>query len=325
MTVIDDPFATAGEISPSGADKTYGVAYRGRYHMPLLPGELGVKSGGDWVPYGIMRTSNLVSAFSESRALNIWEQEQMLIGLASSPSLYEELRLAVDIWRHQKVDFSRLRDYPEVRNVLSGKANDSESIDASLAGRARAAAGANEARQKGTNRHLAWEHRALTGELIGTPDIQEQIEGLEALLAAAHLTRVPGMQERVVRNTTVNCAGRFDDVLQDERTGEWLIADLKTKQREFWTWLEVDMQLAVYAYSEWMLSDVTSYLHGPLGRVNGEVGVVLHMPSNGDEPRLRRADLTRGWRNAQLARTVVDERAYGKNRERMTWAEWGTD
>jgi hypothetical protein len=36
-------------------EKEFGQVYRGKYHMPLLPGEQGTKSGGNWVPYGIAR------------------------------------------------------------------------------------------------------------------------------------------------------------------------------------------------------------------------------------------------------------------------------
>jgi hypothetical protein len=55
--------------------------------------------------------------------------------------------------------------------------------------------------------------------------------------------------------------------------------------------------------------------------------VVLHSPSNAGQPGaeapyLRRADLVRGWRIAQLARQVVDERAGAKNVERMALSHW---
>lgn len=316
-------------------EKEFGRTYRGRYHMPLLPGEAGTKTGGDWVPYGQMRTTNLVSAFSETRALSVWEQEQMLIGLAASPSLYEELTLLYGRALGEGVDFSRLRDFPAVRTALTGIANDSESIDASLAGRAKAAAGANEARQKGTNRHDAWEHRLKTGQLIGTPDIQRQVLALEALLAEKGYERIPGLSERTVRNTMVNCTGRYDDILLDTKSGDLVMSDLKNKSRPFWTWLEVDMQLAIYANSDWMLTeDRQGYEPGPGARVqllpgepyakpcvNPEYGLVLVAPSGGGEPYLRRADLQRGWANALLARRIVDERAYGKSAGRHLLAE----
>lgn len=302
-------------------EKEFGRMYNGRYRMPLLPGEKGTKNGqGDWVPYGVQRTTNLVGAISESAALGRWILEQTLVGLVRQPSLFEELTLFVHQSDAAGVDFLRLRDFPEVRKALTGTWKDE---DASLAGRARHAAGANEARQAGTNRHTAWEHRAKTGQLIGTPAIQEQILSVEALLGEAKLRRVPGLSERVVRNTDVNAAGKFDDILIDEVTGDLYLADLKTKRRDFFSWLEIDAQLAVYARSGWMLSeDRQSYEPGPVHHVSLTKGVVLHAPSDGTTPYLRRADLTRGWEIAQLCRRVLDERSYGKSAERKALSSW---
>lgn len=323
--VMTDPFGTSGEVDSLFAqEKVFGHAYRGRYHMPLLPGEKGTKAGGNYVPRGMMRATNLVGAFSESRALGVWEQEQMLVGLAKSPSLYEKLTILVHRAQQDGVDFLALRNHPTVRKALTGNPNDSASIDASIAGQAKQAAGANEARERGNTRHDAWEHRAKTGELIGTDDIRTQVVAIEAALDAAGLERVPDLSERVVRNSIVNCAGRFDDVVRLRRTGELFMADLKTKQRPFWTWLEVDMQLAIYAHSEWMLrEDRRGYIEGPWHYVSLYVGAVLHMPSNGAPPSIRPANLTRGWDNARLARKITDERAFGKSVERETMgAPW---
>lgn len=321
MTLVD-PFATAAELTPflstDKEEKRFGNVYNGKYHMPLLPGEAGTKSGGDWVPYGMTRMTNLAGAFVDTEALSIWEQEQGFIGLALDVSLYEEVCLLVRQAMRDGVDFQRLRDFPEVRRALTGTWKER---GPSIVGRAKQRAGANDARQKGINRHKAWEIRANGGPLFGSPDMQAQIIDLETLLADAHLERLPGFSERVIRNDVLRCAGRFDDILVDTRTGELFIADLKTKAREFFTWLEIDIQLAGYAHAEWMLQDVT-YVAGPLTMVNQERGVVLHMPSDGARPRLRVADLVRGWRNAQTARYIMDERSYGKSVERLRFPDW---
>jgi hypothetical protein len=310
-------------FGPVAAPKVFGeVAVNRRYHMPLLPGEQGVKSGGDWVPGGITRTTNLIGAFTESRALNIWEQEQLLIGLVKAPSLYEELTVRIHQEELNGVDFSRLRDFPELRVFLSGSP---QHEDECIVGRAKQAAGANEARQAGTNRHTAWEVRLATGELIGTPGMQSQILSLEALLKEKGLERIPHLSERTIRNTTYNCAGRFDDILLETATGRLLIADYKSKKRKFFSWLETDAQLAIYASAQYMVQAQAwrGYEDGParLG-VDQTEGVVLHVPSNGDRPYLRRADLQRGRQIAELARKVVDERAYGKSAERHALSEW---
>jgi len=294
----------------------------GRYKVPLLPGEGGTKSGGDWVPGGVQSVTNMLDGFEESRGLNIWEQEQALIGMACQPSLYGELSLAVARWKSEGVDFAKLGDFPHVRKVLTGGA-DREAAELSIIGRAKQAAGANEARQAGTNLHTAWEHRAKTGELIGTPEMQEGVLLMEKLLRDAGLERVPGLSERTVRNLGVRTAGRFDDILLSQRTGRLLMADLKTKKKAFRSWMAVDGQLATYARSEWMLTpDGQGYEPGPVDYVDLHEGVVLQLPSDGAAPYLRRADLSEGWEVAKLARQVIDRRAYGMSAARRAMNPW---
>lgn len=307
----------------AGPDKRFGNVYRGKYHMPLLPGEAGTKAGGDWVPYGCTRMTNLAGALEDTRALNVWEQGMGLIGLALAPELYEELVLLVHQARDAGVVFERLRDYPELRRLLAGEPHDSGKSEASIIGRAKAIAKAGAAAQRGTNRHTAWEHRGRTDQLIGTPEIQRQLLAVEELLRGSGLVRVPGLSERVVRNVTLNAVGRFDDVLLETATGRLLIADLKTKATAFYSWTSVDAQLAGYAYAEWMLDDSgQSYEDGPVGSVDLTEGVVLHAPSDGSEPFLRRADLVHGWETMQVAKKVMELRAFGKSAGRERESVW---
>ena len=324
MTTVDDPFRTVTEaraVRDTPANRNFGVrGPNGRYHMPLLPGEEGVKSGGDWVPGGIMSMTNLVGAFEDTRALSVWEQALALTGIALSPELHEELTLLVQQAASDGVIFARMRDYPEFREKLAGKPF--EKGTDSIVARAKFIAGASAAAQRGTNRHTAWEHRGATGELIGTPEIQAQVVDTERLLAEAGLERVPGLSERVVRNTELNAAGRFDDILREVRTGRLLMGDLKTKSGEFYSMNTIDAQLAGYAYAEWMLSG-DHYIQGPkLMGVDLTEGVVLHVPSDGGEAFLHRADLLWGWHVARLARDVVDARAHGKSVERFRNSHW---
>lgn len=295
-----------------------------RYHMPLLPGEAGPKSGGDWVPWGLQSTTNLVGGFEDTRALSIWEQAMGLIGLALSPELYEEARLIVGQAESEGVNFELLRNYPELKEKLAGHAHDRMKREHSIIGRAKARAGGNAAAQRGTNQHTAWEHRAVTGELLGSEEMHALTLTTERLLAEAHLQRIPDLSERVIRNMEVKSAGRFDDMLLETTTGRLLMGDLKSKVRPFYSWLTTDAQLAVYAYAEWMLTlDGQSYEPGPkaLG-VDLSEGVILHVPSDGSTARLERVDLVQGWEVARVSRLVHDLRSRGKGAERMNHATW---
>ena len=304
-------------------DKAYGHTYNGRYHMPLLPGEKGPKSGGEHVSRGVMRVTNLVGAFEDTRALNVWEQGMGLIGLALAPELYEELVLLVDQARSEGVNFELLRDYPALKEALAGAPHDQEKQEKSLIGRAKAIAKAGAAAQRGTNRHTAWEHRGKTGELIGTEDIRTHVVETEALLRAAGLERVPGLSERIVRNTDVGAVGKFDDILLEQTTGRLLLADLKTKATPFYSWLTVDAQLATYAWADWMLTpDGQGYEPGPRHHVDLHEGVILHVPSDGSPARLERADLVNGWEVAQISAHVLRLRSFGKSVERQSRSLW---
>lgn len=311
----------------------------GRYKMPLLPGESGPKSGGDWVPRGLQSATNLAGSIVESRELGIWERERTQLGLAVRPDLYERMAFAVRRARHPlHSDWSITRDMdgqittkgmgtvdlfsPGVR--LAEVAPELKAELALIHDEAKRQAGADAAARQGTNRHDVWEARGATGQLFGTPEINDQIERLEQLLADNHLRRVPGLSERVIRNVALRAAGRFDDILQDVRDGTLYMADLKTKRRQFYTWLEVRIQMAVYASAEWMLStpdgqvnvDVAApayYTRGPGHYVNQEVGIVLRMPASGDAPELKRIDLVKGLAAAKLARQVCDMRSEAKS------------
>ncbi len=342
MADAADIFATATEAKQlnaaalrGGEAKEFGRVYRGRYHMPLLPGEDGTKAGGDWVPYGVQRVTNLVGAFEDTRALSVWEQSMTLAGLALSPELYEELTLLVHRAASSGANFELMRELTELKEALAGDAHDSGKQEASIAGRAKLIARGSAGAQRGTNRHTAWEHRAETGELIGTPDIRAQIVETERLLAEAGLRRLPYLSERIVRNTEVGAAGKFDDILFEVSTERLLIADLKSKPTAFYSWMTVDAQLATYANADWMLCiglrgcahsrENARYQDGPRRRgVDLTEGVILHVPSDGGPARLERADLVQGWETAKLARQVIDHRSAGKSAGRHARSAWIT-
>lgn len=303
--------------------KRFGNVYNGRYHMPLIPGESGTKSGADHVPGGVMRMTNIAGALEDTRALSVWEQGMTLIGLAKSPELYEELCLMIDQAEADGVIFELLRDYKDLKQALSGAHWDQDITNASIAGRARQASRSGAAATRGTIRHAAWEHFTNTGNLIGTREVRESTERTSALLAEAGLSVIPSLTERVVRNEVLNAAGRFDNIVYEAATGRFYMADLKTKATPYFSMLAVDVQLAGYAYAEHMLTqDGQAYEPGPVGNVSAVDGVIMHVPSDGSPARLERADLEHGWAAAKLARKVSDERAYGRSRERMSRTAW---
>lgn len=305
-----------GEATPEA--KQFGERYNGRYHMPLLPGESGTKTGGDWVPGGVMSATNLAGSIVDSRALSVWERERGQLGMAMRPELFERLVFAVNSARADGVNLEKL-SASEPGKVLA-------SVLAGIHDDAKTAAGGNSAGIMGTNRHDAWEARAKTGLLLGTPQINAEIEALEALLETHGLERVPGLQERVVRNTELDAGGRLDDVLLSRRTGRLYLADLKTKRGRFYGWLEAWIQKAVYAGAEWMLAeDGQEYVPGPKHHVDQESAILLRMPSDGAAPFLQRVDLPIATRWARLARDVARARSEASSVKLDPLTEWRED
>lgn len=323
---MSNPFMTTSDASArtdSMALAPMGTRTKsGRYKMPLLPEDqapksaLGLPLEQRWVSGGLQSMTNLAGSISDTRALGTWETQQGFIGLGLNEDLHRDLQLLVRAARAAGVDFQSLREHREFRDELNV-----------LIERAKDIAGANKARDAGNAAHDEWEMRGSGVSAV----YEESFTALEQLLDAADFERVPDLRERVVRNVRLAAAGRFDDILLHRRTGKLHIADLKTKRKPFWTFLEIDAQLAGYAFSEWMLEmvetspgvwEMASYVPGPLHHVDLTEGVVLHMPSDGSEPRLRRADLLAGWETMKLARRVCDLRSYGRSADRMSESWW---
>jgi hypothetical protein len=302
-----------GQEEPEG--KEFGERYSGRYHLPLLPGEKGTKAGGDYVSRGVMSATNLAGSMVDSRTLSVWERERGQIGMAMRPELFERLVFDVNAAAAAGADMSALKDSTFGKVLVSSLAE--------IHDLARTASGGNRAAAMGTNRHDAWEARAQTGALLGTPQINREIEALEALLVENRLARVDGLQERVVRNVGLNAAGRFDDILMSEKTGKLYMADLKTKRTAFYSWMESWIQQAVYATAEWMLNDARDgYVPGPSHHVDQKTAILLRMPSDGAAPYLERVDLEIGLRWAKLAREVTDARSEARSSATFELARW---
>lgn len=126
-----------------------------------------------------------------------------------------------------------------------------------------------------------------------------------------------------MRNVGLKLTGRFDDVLMSRRTGRLFMADLKTKQGDFYSWMESWIQLAGYATAEWMLSDARNgYVAGPRDYVSQECAILLHAPSDGSAPSLVPVDVQAGYRWAELARDVCAARAEAKSVKTVARALW---
>lgn len=259
----------------------------GRYRLPNLDGS---HHKGGW-----MRVTNLVGAYSDVRGLALWQQRMQLLGLRARHDLYEELCAM----RTEDMDAATLKRELE---YLSTQAQNAAKADVGA--------------RRGSARHTMVAHWHEGGEVIGTPDMRRQLDSYKDALIAHRLQPVPGLQERVIINEALNCAGRFDNVLEDLVTEIMHMADLKT-QRRFWTLLEVRAQLAIYAHGDAMWDEEREcYVSMP--KLDQEVGHVMHMPQElgedgkPQEVQILNIDLVKGWETAQRAYEVAQDRSEAK-------------
>jgi hypothetical protein len=303
VTSADLELMTSGDLGDESrrSPRPWGYAEDlGRYWLPdpadpaaWEPGSIGARH----FPRGYMRTTNLIGAYSDTRALSIWEQGKMLRGFRDRPDLYADLAVCD---RDENGDLS----YSDARRIAEAALKHG---------------GADQAAAQGTAQHKVLEARLRTGELVGTPEMQDGQLALEALLKSHLLVPAAEYAERIVVNTHLRCAGRFDVPLWDLSGGvhvaagaSLLMADLKTKAKPFWTVLEQRAQLAVYARADAMWDERQEcYVTPP--PFDLEHGVLMQLPQGGGEVRLLRMDLVKGWATACRAREVVDDRAEAKS------------
>lgn len=299
----DEIFATASEVVAVQESKVFGRIYNGRYWLPDVtdplawaPGSYGAKN----MPRGYMRTSNLIGAYSELRALMYWEEEMIMLGFDARPDILAQLSVL------PRTEEGRLA-YKDARNIAEQALQAAKSDRWSIIG---------------TAYHKALEIRLTTGQLVGTAEIRDGILALEAHMRNALLVPEPSLAERIVVNSKVRCAGRFDVPVWDYRLGPKVLrmADLKTKRKQFWSVLEQRAQLAVYANADGMW-DERLCCYVPMPAFQLDWGVILHVPQGGTSGRtsdgapidLLWMDLAKGWTTALRAREVVDDRAESKS------------
>lgn len=264
----------------------------GRYRLPNRDGS---PHKGGW-----MRASNLAGALSDQRALMLWMQRMMLLGVRARPDLVDELSV-MDVYAMEPAD---LRDALE-----------------RIADRAVEYAKADEGARRGNARHTMVEHWHTNGAEIGTPAMRAQLRSYREVLDAHGLVAVPGLQERIIIVEELNVAGRFDTGLHDTINGGPVrIGDLKT-QRAFWSLMEVRAQLAIYAHADAMWNEASgTYEDAPV--FDQGLGHVMWMPKDRPENwteehehdvQVLDIDLVKGWSTALRALEIVQDRSEAKS------------
>lgn len=259
------------------------------------------------------RATTFCKSIQDTFALSMWSQRMVLKGASRRPDI---------------VDAAGTLDVKQDKDRLNG-----------LVEEAKKAAGDKVAANRGTAVHKYTEERDLALAGVAEPVTQvpdrhrPTVDAYEELLKNFGLEPVPGLIEfttavlqyeiagtsdrvyRVTKNMTFKLHGRMVSLY----AGEYVIGDVKTGSDLSYGWMEIAIQLAIYAQGlnangYWDWSDRQWHVPHTLEddsvrlQVRTDVGIVPHLPVDRKEgdplATLFAVDLDTGWANAVLCAQV---------------------
>lgn len=260
MTTMDhlDPFETHTSLPDHDTDPERITA--GRYRLPdltLTPtGQL--ITGTESRKGGWQRVTTMVKAIADARALDLWHQRQLLVGLALRPDLYDLVCATLSG-----------RDLQNPDSTLRGDLED-------LASRVLLAAHSDVGANLGTAFHGFSEAQDLGMMHYARKRWHGKLANYASGMEAHQLRVVPELVERRVVILRYGLAGTLDRILEDLVDRCFRIGDLKSQKR-FWTWLEISAQLAAYQMADAMW-DRPSLSYVGMPKVADDVAVVAWIP-----------------------------------------------
>lgn len=259
-------------------------------------------------PKGITRATTFNKAASDTTSLTDWKLRNVIIGASRRPDLLLRAH-GLEVQRDSK--------------VLNKLAAELEAV-----------AGAKVGADIGTFLHEFCEHiDAGLKTWRDAPEVyQAQLKLYSETLAEAGFETVPGMIERTTYIAEFGgVVGRFDRILFHRPSGTYVIADLKTGRTMDYARLENECQEWIYAHGvnehgvyDWNTDTWAPMLFDSANirpfKVSETVGLIIHMPVQGDDAGqviLEKTDLQRGKR---YAATCAENRGWVKpKRELWSW------
>jgi hypothetical protein len=301
MATDPDPFMTSD--SP-GVDERP-LIRAGRYRMPeLIINPDGTIGTGGQKKGGRQRVTTLVKAIADARALDLWHQRQLLVGIVRRPELYDLLCATV----------ATTPDPADLKKALD-----------ELAPRVLAASGAEEGAGLGTAFHGFTEAQDLGLMHYARQIWHGKLRNYSEGMADQGLEVDPEYIERVIVCERYNAAGTFDRLLWDTAHGVYRVGDLKS-QKKFWTWLEIAAQMAAYQLAD-AIWDRRKLCFVEMPKVAEDHAVVVWMPithpdaldgGSPDGVDFFNVDLERGREALELCFRVDRMRSEAKGRH-QTW------
>lgn len=285
--VFSGPAAVDGDAPQEGKTERLGYICKD----PVLGDFRRYKKG---TKKGITRATTFNKSATNSKSITDWNKRNIIIGASRRPDIVAQAH-GLDV----NQDSAKLM---EIADLLED------------------AAGGNVASAMGTEVH-AWTERVDSGEakLDDVPPQYRQAVTLYVGLLREHgFHIVPELRERTTYIKEFGgVAGTFDAILYHEPSDTYRISDTKTGKSMDNGWPEIECQLWLYehGYNEFGTYNWDTHeWEAPQHRVEGDYGVVIHLPVAGPlagTGRLKRADLGAGREHAELCALV---RAGGKSK-----------
>lgn len=248
----------------------------GRY---LLPDPITLKEGA------YTRATTFAKTIMDSYALNAWQQRMTAKGLSARPDLVA------------KASTLDVKDDRDAMNKLVEEAKD--------------AAGQKIKANLGTAIHAFSEEvdRGEADPKDAPENIRREVEAYARALEVNRLKIVPALIERVICVPNYGVAGKFDRVYR-EADGTYVIGDLKSGNSLQYGWLEVAIQLALYAQgiNRCGVFDRQFRRWEKAVPVRTDYAVVMHVPAGGTACEVHKLDIQAGWEAAKVCATVRDWR-----------------
>lgn len=239
---------------------------RDRYGRYLLPDP----DSGKELPW--TRATTFAKSISDSFGLTRWELRMAVKGVAMRADLY----------------------------ALAAATDDRTKLDR-IAADAKEAAAASSGANLGSALH-GFTERLDRGETVDVPEPwRGDVAAYHKALNRAKVRIRSQYIERIIVVPELRVAGTLDRIV--EHSGGLHIADVKTGKDLSYGWLEIAIQLALYAHAGAMWND-TTHTYEPMPTVDPNWGIVMHLPVGKARCDLYQVDIGAGWEAAQTCQQV---------------------
>lgn len=283
----DDPFAQPSHSpDPESGDAAYSFdgkpdQYK-RYRLP---------DPGTGQAKGYTRATTFAKSIADTYALNRYGERMAIKGISMRPDL--------------------------LAAVAATPLEEKEKLN-KLAERAKEAAGAKAGANLGTALHTFTEQYDRGEPVTAPAPWDRDVAAYAAGMTNAGITIEPGMIEQTVLCLKYGIAGTFDRLGFQELTvrhgaGFELggkarrVIDLKTGRDLQYGWLEIAVQLAIYANADYIFNKTTKE-YEPMPPCDRETAIVAHLPVGTGKLTIYEVDIAMGWQLAELCFRVRNAR-----------------